>query len=175
MTPTSRPARSKLDSCPTTCSDWSWLAAHGDALPTDNGGKAASELLSRLEGARAKAVQEASERNRAAGRMTTIVRYVRVLARHADAQFEALECTAGSRQWLVRDEWCKDTPAPARPLADRPGWQLAMRVLREGYADGVMAPRYEQVSSDLAAYEEVLNELHEGGWFLGLAIPERGS
>ncbi|MGW3326313.1 hypothetical protein [Streptomyces virginiae] len=107
--------------------------------------------------------------------MTTIVRYVRVLARHADAQFEALECTAGSRQWLVRDEWCKDTPAPARPLADRPGWQLAMRVLREGYADGVMAPRYEQVSSDLAAYEEVLNELHEGGWFLGLAIPERGS
>ncbi|MFF3728532.1 hypothetical protein ACFYYM_39985 [Streptomyces erythrochromogenes] len=161
MTPTSRPARSKLDSCPTTCSDWcsdwSWLAAHGDSLPTDNGGKAASELLSRLEGARAKAVQEASDRNRAAGRMTTIVRYVRVPARHADAQFEALECTD-----------------PARPLADRPGWQLAMRVLREGYADGVMAPRYEQVSSDLATYEEVLNELHEGGWFLGLAIPERG-
>lgn len=65
-------------------------------------------------------------------------------------------------------------PDPARPLADRPGWQLAMRVVREGYADGVMVPRYEQVSSDLAAYEEVLDQLHEGGWFLGLALPERG-
>ncbi|WP_405444655.1 hypothetical protein [Streptomyces erythrochromogenes] len=106
--------------------------------------------------------------------MATVVRYVCVPAQHADPQFEALECTAASRHWLVRDEWCKDTPDPARPLADRPGWQLAMRVVREGYADGVMVPRYEQVSSDLAAYEEVLDQLHEGGWFLGLALPERG-
>ncbi|MER5417629.1 hypothetical protein [Streptomyces virginiae] len=94
--------------------------------------------------------------------MTTIVRYLRVPARHADAQFEHWSAPRG------RGAGCagQAAPDPARPLADRPGWQLAMRVLREGYADGVRTLRYEQVGSDLAEYEEVLNQLRgaAGSW-----------
>lgn len=102
-----------------------------------------------------------------------MVRYVQAPRKEADAQFEVMELLAKGRHWIVRDELCLDSPGPAL-LEYRPGLAAARRLLCAGYADGLLVPRYEHVSPDIAEYERLLLEMDQRGWFVALALSETG-
>ncbi|MFD6891836.1 hypothetical protein [Streptomyces sp. NPDC059957] len=80
---------------------------------------------------------------------------------------------ARSRHWLVRDEMCLDPAGPAL-LEYRPGLSAARRLLRAGFADGLVVPTYEHISPDLREYERFLKQMAERGWFVALALAETG-
>lgn len=90
-----------------------------------------------------------------------------------DSQFDALKLVAQSRHWLVRDEQCLDTDGPAL-LEYRAGLSTARRLLRAGFADGLVAPTYQHISPDLREYERFLKDRTAQGWFVPLAISETG-
>ncbi|MEV7617576.1 recombinase family protein [Streptomyces sp. NPDC089799] len=105
--------------------------------------------------------------------MLKVVRYVQAPEREAAAQFEALELVAQSRHWLVRDETFVDSAGPAL-LEYRPGLSAARKMLRSGFADGLLAPTYEHISPHFAEYERFLRDMEAHRWFVALALPETG-
>ncbi|MEV7525865.1 hypothetical protein [Streptomyces sp. NPDC091371] len=132
-----------------------------------------ADPLARLLGFRTDGVRAAGEVARQNGRMLKVVRYVQAPECEADAQFEALELVARSRHWLVRDELCLDSAGPAL-LEYRPGLSAARRLLRAGFADGLVAPTYEHISPNLQEYERFLKDMAGRGWFVALGRSETG-
>ncbi|MEU9146584.1 recombinase family protein [Streptomyces sp. NPDC048349] len=132
-----------------------------------------SDPLERLRALRTGGVRRAGERAGYNGRMLRVVCYVQAPRQEADAQLELLELMAKARHWIVRDERCLDSAGPAL-LEYRPGLSAARRLLRAGYADGLLVPRYEHVSPNLAEYERLLLEMDQRGWFMALALSETG-
>lgn len=141
------------------------------ASPTEQPPRQADPLV-RLRAIRADGARAAGGRAMQKGRMLKVVRYVQAAEHDAGAQFEVLELVAQSRHWLVRDEACQD-PAPAL-LEYRSGLTRARRLLRAGFADGLLAPTWEHISPHLAEYERFLRDMETHGWFLGLASSETG-
>ncbi|MEV6424736.1 hypothetical protein [Streptomyces sp. NPDC051662] len=74
--------------------------------------------------------------------------------------------------WRVSAEGCitdrLSTPAPIR----RPGWTWALRMVRAGHADGVVALTHTAVSRHLAEYEFNLDLMDFYGGFVALVTPE---
>ncbi|MFK0252961.1 hypothetical protein [Streptomyces sp. NPDC090445] len=132
-----------------------------------------ADPLSRLWGVRTDGVRAAAALARQNGRVLRVVRYVQAPQHEADARFEALELVARSRHYLVRDETCLDVGGPAL-LEYRPGLSAARRLLRSGFADGLLAPAYEHISPHLAEYERLLKDMAARGHFLALALSETG-
>lgn len=132
-----------------------------------------ADPLARLWGVRTDGVRAASDVARQNGRLLKVVRYVQAPERESNSQFEVLELVAQSRHWLVREEQCLDTGGPAL-LEYRPGLSAARRLLRTGFADGLVAPTYEHISPDLREYERFLKDMSAQGWFVALALSETG-
>ncbi|CAL9634639.1 hypothetical protein SUDANB120_06168 (plasmid) [Streptomyces sp. enrichment culture] len=129
--------------------------------------------LTRLWGFRRDGVRAAASLARRNSRMLKVVRYVQAPEREAGAQFEELELVARSRHYLVVDELCLDVGGPML-LEYRSGLRAARRLLRGGFADGLLAPTYEHLSPNVAEYERLLRDLHAHGYFVALAESETG-
>ncbi|OEJ30017.1 hypothetical protein [Streptomyces subrutilus] len=102
-----------------------------------------------------------------------MVLYAQAPQQEADAHFEALELVAKARNWSVRGQMCLDSTGPAL-LEYRPGLTTARGLLRAGYADGLLVPRFEHISPHRGEYERFLREVDERDWFVALALPESG-
>ncbi|MFD0352910.1 hypothetical protein ACFVHW_04060 [Streptomyces sp. NPDC127110] len=129
--------------------------------------------LARLARVRTDGVRAAGDLARKNGRMLRVVRYVRTSVHEVAAQLEALELTAQSRHLLVLDEVFRD-PVTTAPLVCRPGLADAQLLVSAGRADGILAPTYEDISSDLGEYEAFLHAMADRGCFVALALPETG-
>ncbi|MFJ9434888.1 hypothetical protein ACIRQY_35345 [Streptomyces sp. NPDC101490] len=86
--------------------------------------------------------------------------------------FAATRVYADAQQW--RTGWdsivdCLDVP-PRR----RPGWRLALRLVRSGDLDGIVVPAYDAISHHLDEYEGELGLVEHVGGFLAMAVPETG-
>lgn len=132
-----------------------------------------ADPVKRLRAIRTDGVRAAGALARQNGRQLRVIRYVQAPENEAGAHFEALELVALSRYWLVRDETCFDPAGPAL-LEYRPALSAARRLLRGGFADGLLVPSYEHISPNLNEYERLLQELRERGWFVALALSENG-
>lgn len=132
-----------------------------------------ADPLSRLWGVRTDGVRAAGDLARRNGRMLRVVRYVQAPQHEAGPQFEELELVARSRHYLVRDEECLDPGGPAL-LEYRSGLSAVRRLLRAGFADGLVAPAYEHISPNLREYERFLKDMALHGWFVALALSETG-
>ncbi|KPI29313.1 hypothetical protein OV450_7278 [Actinobacteria bacterium OV450] len=130
-----------------------------------------TDPLPRLLGFRTDGVRGAEVGARQRQRTLKVVRYVQTPTFEAAAQFEALELVACARHWRVRREPCLDLDGPAL-LEHRPGLSAAKRLIRAGFADGLLAPRYEHISPNLREYERFLKDMADHGWFVALALPE---
>ncbi|WP_449480509.1 hypothetical protein [Streptomyces avidinii] len=129
--------------------------------------------LATLLGLRKDAVRAAGELTRQTARNLPAVHYLYAPAQEAGAQLEALELVGRSQHLLVRGELCVDPIGPVL-LQDREGLSAALYLLRAGFADGLVTPKYEHISPDLREYEHFLNEMAARGWFVALAPPETG-
>ncbi|MFJ6101829.1 hypothetical protein ACIQHY_12610 [Streptomyces sp. NPDC092359] len=76
------------------------------------------------------------------------------------------------RRWrAVREDIVDRGDVPPRR---RPGWRLALRLVRSGDADGIVLPAFDAISHHLDEYEDELTLAERAGGFLALARPETG-
>ncbi|MFE3608352.1 hypothetical protein [Streptomyces goshikiensis] len=127
--------------------------------------------LLRLRRYRSEGVRAARERARQKGRALRVACYAQGPVNASAALSDSLGRAALALSYDVRGELCLDSAGPAR-VEYRPGLCAAQRLLRRGFADGLVTPSYQHISTDLGEYQRFLEALAARGWFVALVRAE---